>query len=260
MESIKKLSLIGLVITLVLTSCSIEKRAYMSGYHIEWNRTKHNYGKQELANKDNVKQKQQIQIVTNGPTEQESNTINYTPLVSDNNFTASLDHSVVIPSSNTVSLEKNVHSATPKINATSEKKTVVANKKALKSTLKELNAKSYSGDDGGSGALRSIGWVVLILGILILLFASILAGALLMLLGLVFIKAGKKSEGYAPQTTTNSNNSQYVDVVYLKNGGVIRGMIIEQTPNESLKIQTKDGSIFVYKMDEVDRMTKELSR
>jgi hypothetical protein len=49
-------------------------------------------------------------------------------------------------------------------------------------------------------------------------------------------------------------------VVYLKNGSVIRGMIIEQTPNVSLKIQTKDGSIFVYKMEEVSKMTKELSK
>lgn len=44
---------------------------------------------------------------------------------------------------------------------------------------------------------------------------------------------------------TNQDNPQYVDVVYLKNGSIIRGMIIEQIPNVSLKIQTKDGSIFV---------------
>ncbi len=53
---------------------------------------------------------------------------------------------------------------------------------------------------------------------------------------------------------------QYVDVVYLKNGGVIRGMIIEQTPNVQIKIQTKDGSIFVYKMDEIEKMAKESSK
>lgn len=37
-------------------------------------------------------------------------------------------------------------------------------------------------------------------------------------------------------------------------------MIIEQIPNISLKIQTKDGNIFVYKMEEVDRITKELAQ
>jgi len=47
------------------------------------------------------------------------------------------------------------------------------------------------------------------------------------------------------------------DVVYLKNGSIVRGIIIEQIPNQSLKIKTKDGSVFVYKMIEVDKMTKE---
>ena len=47
------------------------------------------------------------------------------------------------------------------------------------------------------------------------------------------------------------------DVVYLKNGSVIRGIVIEQVPGQSLKIKTKDGSVFVYKMDEVQKITKE---
>jgi hypothetical protein len=49
----------------------------------------------------------------------------------------------------------------------------------------------------------------------------------------------------------------YVDVVYLKNGSIIRGIIIEQTPNVSLKIKTGDGNIFVYKMEEVEKLAKE---
>ena len=47
------------------------------------------------------------------------------------------------------------------------------------------------------------------------------------------------------------------EVVYLKNGSVIRGVIIEQIPGKSLKIQTNDGSIFAYEMDEVEKITKE---
>lgn len=49
----------------------------------------------------------------------------------------------------------------------------------------------------------------------------------------------------------------YQDVVYLKNGSVIRGTIIEIVPDKSLKIQTSDQSIFVYKMEEIEKMTKE---
>lgn len=47
------------------------------------------------------------------------------------------------------------------------------------------------------------------------------------------------------------------ETVHLKNGGLVRGTIIEQVPGQSLKIQTKDGNVFVYKMDEVERITKD---
>lgn len=50
------------------------------------------------------------------------------------------------------------------------------------------------------------------------------------------------------------------DVVYLKNGSVVRGTIIEQVPGVSLKLQTNDGNIFVYKIEDVEKMTKEQSR
>ncbi len=51
----------------------------------------------------------------------------------------------------------------------------------------------------------------------------------------------------------------YEDVVYLKDGSVIRGLIIEQIPNVSIKIRTMDRNIFVYKIEDVLKMTKEPS-
>lgn len=54
----------------------------------------------------------------------------------------------------------------------------------------------------------------------------------------------------------NVQAQELQEVVYLKNGSVVRGVIIEQIPNSSLKIQTADGSIFAYKMDEVEKITK----
>jgi predicted small secreted protein len=51
--------------------------------------------------------------------------------------------------------------------------------------------------------------------------------------------------------------TNFQDVVYLKNGSVVRGTIIEQVPNESLKIETADGSFFVYTISEVKKITKE---
>jgi hypothetical protein len=54
----------------------------------------------------------------------------------------------------------------------------------------------------------------------------------------------------------SSAQSNYEDVVYLKNGSIIHGMIIEQIPNESIKIKSGE-SIFVFKMSEVEKTVKE---
>jgi hypothetical protein len=55
-----------------------------------------------------------------------------------------------------------------------------------------------------------------------------------------------------------SQNNSYEDVVYLKNGSIIRGVIIEQVPNASIKIETKDRNVFFYKIDEIEKLTKEI--
>ena len=44
------------------------------------------------------------------------------------------------------------------------------------------------------------------------------------------------------------------DVVYLKNGSVIRGVIVEEIPMVSLKMQTTDRSIFVFRLDEIEKI------
>jgi hypothetical protein len=59
-------------------------------------------------------------------------------------------------------------------------------------------------------------------------------------------------------TSYFSINAQtnYEDVVYLKNGSVIHGIIIEQIPNVSIKIKSGQNT-FVFKIDEILKMTKE---
>ena len=49
----------------------------------------------------------------------------------------------------------------------------------------------------------------------------------------------------------------YTEVVYLKNGSIIKGVIIEQVPNVSLKIKTGDGSLIICQMNEVEKIIKE---
>lgn len=47
------------------------------------------------------------------------------------------------------------------------------------------------------------------------------------------------------------------DVIHLKNGSVIHGTIVDQVPNQPIKIQTKDNNVFVYQIAEIDKITKE---
>jgi len=47
------------------------------------------------------------------------------------------------------------------------------------------------------------------------------------------------------------------DIVYLKNGSIIKGQIIEMNPSKNLKIKTSSGSLFVYEMNEILKIEKE---
>jgi hypothetical protein len=49
----------------------------------------------------------------------------------------------------------------------------------------------------------------------------------------------------------------YRDVVYLKNGSVIKGTIVETVPEKSIKIETVDGNLFVYNLSDIEKLTKE---
>lgn len=51
--------------------------------------------------------------------------------------------------------------------------------------------------------------------------------------------------------------AQSVDLLYLKNGSIIRGTILEVNPTQSVKIQTADLSIYVYPMSEVEKTGKD---
>lgn len=58
-------------------------------------------------------------------------------------------------------------------------------------------------------------------------------------------------------TKSSIAQTNYQDVVYLKNGSIIRGIIIEQIINKSIKIETADKNIFVFTLDEIEKITKE---
>ena len=55
-------------------------------------------------------------------------------------------------------------------------------------------------------------------------------------------------------------NIEQIDVVYLKNGSMIKGTVTELIVDKTVKIQTSDGSLWVFNMSEVEKIVKEAKR
>lgn len=47
------------------------------------------------------------------------------------------------------------------------------------------------------------------------------------------------------------------DVIYFKDGSIIRGWVLEVIPDKQLTIKTADGRIFIYEMSSVEHIAKE---
>ncbi len=163
MKSIKQLLFTGLATMLILSSCTMEKRVYMSGYHIEWNKSKHNPESKEIASNDNGKQAEQNQIGTVVQAENESNTVENSATVSEDNITASVDNSVIIPNHKLISFSNQENRVTAKTNSTFEEKKVIINK-VTKTKKKVEKQKSAAGGGGKSQIVALIlciflGWL-----------------------------------------------------------------------------------------------------
>ena len=57
--------------------------------------------------------------------------------------------------------------------------------------------------------------------------------------------------------STEVVSRQMEDVIYLKDGSIIRGVIIEQVPGVRVKIQTRGENIFVYLPEQIDKIMEE---
>jgi hypothetical protein len=53
MKNLNKLILVGLSVAMIATSCSIEKRVHNSGYHITWNKVKHQADGEKIETANN---------------------------------------------------------------------------------------------------------------------------------------------------------------------------------------------------------------
>ena len=55
--------------------------------------------------------------------------------------------------------------------------------------------------------------------------------------------------GAALLTPAAASGEDYDDLIYLKDGGIIRGIIVEEVPGEIYKIQIAGGIILEYEPD-----------
>ena len=60
-----------------------------------------------------------------------------------------------------------------------------------------------------------------------------------------------------PSTALPVQTSSGEDVIYLKDGSIIHGTIVEQRPGISILVRMRDGNTMRYAVDAIDRMTKE---
>lgn len=56
---------------------------------------------------------------------------------------------------------------------------------------------------------------------------------------------------------SKATQQDYIDVIYLKNGDIIKGTIIENAPNNYIKIEIAGGSVFTIKYEDILKMTRE---
>ena len=71
------------------------------------------------------------------------------------------------------------------------------------------------------------------------------------------LSVGKDNKAVSISSASKTNSLSHI--LKLKNGSEIKCNIVELKPSESIKVETFDGSIFVFKMDEVEAMVKQES-
>lgn len=180
------------ILTVFLSSCgslNIGTKRYSRGLNISWfsnkEKVKQNSGKPaderktELASKP-VKETE----VENGPIENGETIAEATDIVASTHQSATSNSKLDVRKPQLLSEKRSMKQAEK-----TEKKQNALIKKIHKINQK-LSPESIDSTHESSG-LGVIGWILIILGLLVLLVASILLGIILMLLGLLFVVVGK---------------------------------------------------------------------
>lgn len=168
---------------LFITSCTMEKRVYMSGYNIEWNKSK-NINKQDSASDDHWKQKEQKHIRED---EKPQDVIKYTDNdnpYNDDNITASNNNIIVFHQKAKTNL---ISRYVPRVSG-KEKQTSALSKPEYNKTGKV----STSAGDSKIGWMPLTGFICSVLG---LVFVFFIFPLILGLPGLIFSAIAFKKTG-----------------------------------------------------------------
>ena len=185
MKSIKQLALIALALNLILASCTMQKRVYTSGYHIGWNKSNHNSNKHELTdNKNRIGQNLGETVVQS---ENEPNTIDNLPSVTEKNIIATIDNKqIILPQEEKINLL-----SSPKINSAEEEK---QNYTSFKSGFKKgKEIVIGSGDQVKLNSMALTGFVLGLIGVVIPYLGIILGPLAIIFSAIGLIKIHKES-------------------------------------------------------------------
>jgi hypothetical protein len=154
------------------------------------------------------------------------------------------------------------------VNVHYELKASIGSKSTYKEQREQLSAeknkaknktfrKNKPTDNNAASTVFAILSVIFSLTSLVIgLFLNWVVGLILLIPALLFLVLALTIKPQK-ETTEKESKETYRDVLYLKNGSIVKGMIVEQIPNVSFKIETGDGSVFIYKFEEVEKITKE---
>jgi hypothetical protein len=190
-KTIIKKGILYLTVIVFMSSCgslSISQKRYSNGLNISWFSGKDN--KQETK-KELTKKKTKENTI--------SELSNSTEIVSESELLVNEE----ITHNDPVVLESNLFENHKEILVKERKELPVQSFQSVESSSKNIGKmkrkmilknspkiKQIVESTHQSGALKGIGWVFIVIGILFLLLINIVLGALLMLLGLVFVLAG----------------------------------------------------------------------
>ena len=253
-----KLTFISLCLLFLLDSCTLTKRKYNKGFDIDWFNGKKE--KNPIAHSKNKRietpRKRVPQADIGSQKTSHANMIGAIANIRDTASSKIKTTVELIENSNDIKDKK----LQVRLNADHTSRNNLKLIKKLKSVpqLKEstINKPQKTNEYNSN---RGIGILLLVIGILSFIMVSILLGVLLIILGIIIMSRSKKvsKSALTPEKEAAEKEITYIDVVYLKNGSILKGLILEQTPNVSLKIQTNGGSIFIYKMEEIEKIIKE---